>query len=199
MLTLWWRCVRGKLSVYDSTSGKKKLNSEVAERPSLSVTHTLSHSHASSVSLFHLSELMNRCCRAVECRMMDCASGGRSQLGKERERDRAREFYDFSAIQTIVFNVFKGTVHQRKKKSPSCHSKLNWVFFLLCTHNFAVEEYSVHLFPYFELNWNESELSDSTINYCKSRLVAKTRPRPRPSRDRREKNNRLVLLKLSNC
>ncbi len=67
---------------------------------SLFVTHTLSHSLTSSFSLFHLSELMNRCCRTVECRMMDCASGGRSQLGKERER-RAH-FYDFSAIQTIL-------------------------------------------------------------------------------------------------
>lgn len=79
------RCERGRVSDYRSTSEKKF---EVAECLDLSlfVTHTLSHSLASSFSLFHLSELMNRCCRNVECRMMDCASGGRSQLGKERER-----------------------------------------------------------------------------------------------------------------
>lgn len=88
-------CERGRLSVYCSTSGKKI---DVELRCcwtswlglSRSVTHTLSHSLGSSFSLFHLSELMNRCCRAVECRMMDCASGGRSQLGKERERESVR-------------------------------------------------------------------------------------------------------------
>ncbi len=142
------RCERGRVSVYRSTSGKKiyrLLN--VLSRPLSFITHTLSHSLASSFSLFHLSELMNRCCRAVECRMMDCASGGRSQLGKERERG-ARDFYDFSAIQTILTRkrrmkqlhhfcerscIFKGTVHQKEKIvssfSSSHYSKPIWLYF----------------------------------------------------------------------
>lgn len=163
-------CERGRLSVYCSTSGKKI---DVELRCcwtswlglSRSVTHTLSHSLGSSFSLFHLSELMNRCCRAVECRMMDCASGGRSQLGKERERERASEFYDFSAIQNIL---------KCEKVDP-----WNSCTIFVCGHvylkgqrttNKNSHHFHLRVFP----NSSECGLSDYKIKYHKKYLFTKT-------------------------
>lgn len=49
---------------------------------SLYVCVSLTHFHSSLLSCFHLSVLMNRCYKAVECGMMECASGSLSQMGR---------------------------------------------------------------------------------------------------------------------